>query len=167
MQRSIIATVAVLVAAGLTLSCSGTLAPESPTQPTDVSAGATASFSTTAQTVVAQSVGHVGGCPVVAPFAVPINLVVRVNGGVSVFITNITMQFTDPFRIQMPQVTLPAPTLTKQFGTNLVEARSTRTFALTLPVGCGTDRKGTATVRIDTRDAQGRRGYGQVSVAVQ
>jgi hypothetical protein len=167
MQRSIIATVAVLVAAGLTVSCSGTLAPESPTQPTELSAGASASFSTTAQTVVAQSIGHVGGCPAIAPFSVPIHLVVRVNGGVNIFITQIRMRFTDPFRIEMPQVTLPAPMLTRQFGTNLVEARSTRTFPLTLAVGCGTDRKGTAVILVDTRDERGRTGFGQVSVAVR
>jgi hypothetical protein len=98
---------------------------------------------------------------------VPINLVVRVNGGFNVFITQINMQFTDPFRIVAPQVTLPAPVLTKQFGTNLVMARSTRTFALTFPVGCVTDRTGTATLLIDTQDEQGRRQSGQVSVSVR
>ena len=116
---------------------------------------------------MAQSIGHTGGCPSIAPFSVPIGLVVRVNGGVNVFITQIRMRFTDPFRIEMPQVTLPAPMLTKQFGTNLVMARSTRTFPLTLAVGCGTDRKGMAMILIDTEDEHGRRGSGQVSVAVR
>ena len=165
MQRSLIPRSIALLLALSTASC--TAMPDSPTEPTDPGAAASASFSTTTPTAVAQSVGHAGGCPVVAPFHVPINLVVRVNGGVNVFITNITMQFTDPFRIEMPQVTLPAPMLTKQFGTNLVEARSTRTFALTLPVGCGTDRKGTAMILVDTRDERGRIGSGRVSVAVR
>ena len=167
MRRSIIAKTIGLMVAGLTASCSGTIVRESPTQPTEVSAGSSASFSTAAPTVVAQSVGQTGGCPLIAPFSVPIHLVVRVNGGVNVFVTQIRMQFTDPFHIQMPQVTLTAPTLTKQFGTNLVEARSARTFPLTLSVGCGTDRRGTATILIDTRDAHGRSESGQVSVAVR
>lgn len=167
MRRSISAMTIGLVAAGLTASCSGTMKPDSPTQPTELSAGPSASFSTATPAVVAQSVGQTGGCPSIAPFSVPIHLVVRVNGGVNVFITQIRMQFTDPFRIQMPQVTLTAPTLTKQFGTNLVEARSARTFPLTLAVGCGTDRRGTALILIDTRDALGRSQSGQVSVAVR
>ena len=167
MQRSVLPSSIALLLAISTVSCSSTVVPESPTQPTELSAGASASFSTATPTVVAQSVGHAGGCPAIAPFSAPIQLVVRVNGGVNVFITQIQMQFTDPFRIEMPQVTLTAPILTKQFGTALVEARSSRTFALTLPVGCGTDRKGTATVRVDTRDAHGRSQSGQVSVAVR
>jgi hypothetical protein len=169
MQRSIIAMAAGLAAAALTSSCSGTIAHDSPTQPTTISAvAASASFSAASPTVVAQQlVGHSGGCPTFAPFSVPINLVVRVNGGVNVFITQIRMRFVDPFRIEAPQVTLPAPMLTTQFGTNLVMARSMRTFPLTFAVGCATDRKGTATLLIDTQDQQGRRESGQVSVTVR
>jgi len=167
MQRSVLPSSLALVLAVSTASCSGTVVPDSPTQPTAVSAGASASFSTAAPTAVAQQVGHFSGCPSNAPFRVPIHLVVRVDGGFNVFITQIRMQFTDPFRIEMPEVTMPAPQLTKQFGTNLVEARSQRTFPLDLGVGCFTDRKGTATVHIDTRDERGRRYSGQVSVAVR
>jgi hypothetical protein len=168
MQRSLIPRSIALVLAVSTVSCSGTLTHESPTQPTELSGGGSASFSAASPTVVAQQVvGQTSGCPVFAPFSVPINLVVRVNGGVNVFITQISMRFVDPFRIEAPQVTLPAPQLTKQFGTNLVMARSMRTFPLTFAVGCATDRKGTATLLIDTMDAQGRRESGQVSVAVR
>jgi hypothetical protein len=168
MQRSLIPGSIALVLAVSTVSCSGTLTHDSPTQPTELSSGASASFSAASPTVVAQQVmGHPSSCPAFAPFSVPINLVVRVNGGFNVFITQINMQFTDPFRIVAPQVTLPAPVLTKQFGTNLVMARSTRTFALTFPVECVSDRKGTATLLIDTQDEQGRRQSGQVTVAVQ
>jgi len=164
----IIATAAGLAAAGLTAACSGTMTHDSPTSPTTVTDASSASFSAASPTVVAQLVGHGGsGCPAVAPFNVPINLVVRVDGGVNVFVTQIRMQFTDPSRIEMPQVTLPAPAVTQQFGTNLVTARSARTFPLNLPVGCGTDRKGTAVILIDTRDEHGRIGSGRVSVAVR
>jgi hypothetical protein len=167
MQRAIIATVAASIAACLTASCSGTIAPDSPTQPTTLSAAPSATFSAASPTAVAHFAGHSGGCPAFAPFNVPIDLVVRVNGGVNVFITQIDMRFTDPFRIQMPQVTLPAPLLTRQFGTNLVMARTARTFPLNLAVGCGTDRKGTATIHVDTRDEHGRRESGQVPVVVK
>jgi len=155
------------MAVGLTASCSGTMAHDSPTQPTTVSAAPSASFSAASPTAVAQFVGHSGGCPAFAPFHVPINVVVRVNGGVNVFVSQIQMRFTDPFRIEMPQVTLPAPTLTRQFGTTLVMARSARTFPLTLAVGCGTDRKGTAVIHVDTRDERGRLESGEVVVTVR
>jgi hypothetical protein len=66
----------------------------------------------------------------------------------------------------MPQVTLTAPELTRQFGTNLVQARSARTFPLQIAVGCGTGKSGIVMVAIDTQDEQGRSQSGQISVAV-
>jgi hypothetical protein len=162
-------TIAILlVLTVLAASCSSTATHDSLTQPTAVSAELSASFSAAAPAAFSQTSGpSTSGCPTHAPFRVPIGLIVRANRDLRVFVLVIRMSFRDPFNIQMPLVTLPAPELTRQFGTNLVQARSARTFLLTLPVGCGTGRKGTATVTVDTEDEQGRRQSGQISVAVQ
>ncbi|HEY7059151.1 MAG TPA: hypothetical protein VH458_21610 [Vicinamibacterales bacterium] len=100
------------------------------------------------------------------PFNVPVNLVVTVSGDVAVFITAISFAFTDMSGITMPQVTLPAPIPTAQFGTALVQARSSQTFPLVFPVGCWTDHKGKMTIQVSTRDELGRVSSGQVSVVV-
>lgn len=167
MQRPI-TTAIPLVLTVLAASCSGTVAHDSLTQPTQVSAEQSASFSAASPSASSQAAGpSTAGCPTHAPFTVPIGLIVRANLDVRVFVIAIRMSFRDPFNIQMPQVTLPAPELTRQFGTNLVQARSARTFPLNLAVGCGTGRSGMATIAVDTQDEQGRRQSGQISVAVQ
>jgi hypothetical protein len=152
----------------LAASCSSSASRDSLTQPTAVSAELSASFSAASPAVFSQTTGlSTSGCPSHAPFSVPIGLIVRANRDLRVFVLAIRMSFRDPFNIQMPLVTLPAPELTRQFGTNLVQARSARTFPLTLAVGCGIGRKGTVTVAVDTEDEQGRRQTGQITVAVQ
>lgn len=168
MQRALIRASFLLVLTGLAASCSnGTTTSDTLTQPTSLSTEMSASFSAESPMVFAQIATQPGpSCATHVPFTVPIGLIVRANRNLRVFVTTINMRFRDSFNIVMPQVTLPAPMLTRQFGTNLVEARSARTFPLTLPVGCGTGRQGTVTVTIDTQDEQGRRESGQISVAV-
>jgi hypothetical protein len=167
MRRTI--TIAILLAvAVLAASCSGTVAHDSLTQPTSVGAEPWVSFGAVSQSVFAQAASSSGSeCAARPSFSVPIGLVIRVNRDIRVFVMTIRMRFTDPFNIQMPQVTLPAPALTRQFGTNLVQARSSRTFPLNLTVGCGAGRNGTVTIAVDTQDEQGRQHSGQVSVAVR
>jgi hypothetical protein len=166
MHRTI--TVAIpLVVTVLAASCSSTPARDSLTQPTPLAAEPSASVSAVSPMVAAQIASpSASGCPAHAPFSVPVGLIVRANRDLRVFVTAISMRFTDPFNIQMPQVTLLAPALTRQFGTNLVQARSARTFPLQVAVGCGTGKSGTVTIAVDTQDEQGRRESGQVSVAV-
>ena len=65
-----------------------------------------------------------------------------------------------------PHLSIYRPQLTAQFGTALVQARSSRTFPFTVPVGCGTQRKGNLTIQAMTRDEQGREESGQVSLKV-
>ena len=154
-----------LAAALLAASCGGTDARVSVTEPTLVSVGSSASFRAASPTTAAQIVGN-PSCPAVPPLNVPVGLVVQVTGDVSIVITEIRLRFTDTFGAQTPQVTLPAPMLTTQFGTALVEARSQRTFPLIVGIGCGTARRGTVVILVDTRDDHGRRQSGQVSVAV-
>jgi hypothetical protein len=154
----------IVVVACLVSGCSDSTALVTTTGPTSVSAEL-AAFSASAGAVFSQQMGRTS-CPTVPPFVIPINLVVRVDGGINVFVTTVSMQFVDTTGIVMPQVTLPAPQMTTQFGTALVQARSARTFPLTLPVGCGTDKKGTVTLIVTTRDDQGRQQSGNLSVKV-
>lgn len=165
MQRTL--TVAIpLVVSVLAASCGTTASHDTLTQPTAV-AGLSASFAVGSPSASAQVASpSASGCPARPPFTVPIDLIVRANRDVPVFVTVIRLRFTDQFNTQMPQVTLPAPQLTRQFGTNLVQARSARTFPLQVAVGCGTGRSGVVTVGIDTLDEQGRSQSGQLSVVV-
>lgn len=125
----------------------------------------TASFDVTPSTLVAQPVGN-PVCPATPPFRLPFSVSVR-GGDVNVSITDITMRFTDTRGVQMPQVTLPAPALTTQFGSTLVEARKERTLPLLLRLGCGTGTRGTLTVIINTRDDRGRMESTEMHVPVR
>ena len=76
------------------------------------------------------------------------------QSGVS--LQRVQMTFTDTVGLTAPQVTLPAPVLTRQFGSTLVEARSQRTFPFTFPFGCNTSRTGTLVVVVTVNDDHGR-----------
>jgi hypothetical protein len=122
-------------------------------------------FSTTSTTVIAQPVNN-AFCPSIAPFNVPIVLVVRPNGSVGLVVTQVRLQFTDNTNRQMPQVTLPAPLPITQFGDALTNSRDALAFSLSLGVGCGIGQTGTVVVLVDTRDGHGRMSTGSVSVNV-
>ena len=134
-------------------------------QPTPVRVVQTGSFVASPSSVFAQPVDQFV-CPSVAPFSVPFNLVVRA-GDVDLVVTQVRLLFTDTFGARMPQVTLPAPVMTAEFGSNLVAARSARTFPFRFGVGCDTARTGTIIIVVDTRDERGNDDSGQVTVAVR
>ena len=87
--------------------------------------------------------------------------------GVSVVVTSIRAQFVDTSGAAAPQVTLPAPVPTTQFGSALEQARSGQAFALTVGIGCGTGNTGNMRILVETRDSQGRTGLGQATVGVR
>jgi hypothetical protein len=134
-------------------------------QPTSFHTVQSASFDVTPSNVFAQPV-DLFRCPSVAPFSIKLNLVVHA-GNVNLFLTQIRTRFTDTSGAQAPQVTLPAPLPTAQFGSALVAARSASTFPLDIGLGCGTGRTGTLIILIDTRDESGHMDSGEVSVAVR
>ena len=105
-------------------------------------------------------------CPSVAPFNVPMVIEIEPEDRVSFVVTAIRMQFADTTANAMPQVTLPAPVPTTQFGNALTEARS-QTFAVALGIGCGTGHTGSVRIAVDTRDVHGRTGSGQATVSVR
>jgi hypothetical protein len=154
-----------VVAAFLSASCSsGPDAAPSLTQPTQSSSPLSVAVSTTSSMAVAERVNN-PFCPSVAPFKVPFVIVVQPDGGV--IVTRIRLQFFDTSGAGMPQVTLPAPVPTTQFGTALTNARSGRFFPVTLGIGCGTGQTGNVQILVETRDAQGRIGSGRATVSVR
>ncbi len=94
------------------------------------------------------------------------NLVVRVNGGVNVFLTTVSMQFVDTIRHRDAAGDAAGAATDHAIRNRAREARSARTFPFTLAVGCGTDKKGTVTIVASTRDDRGRQETGKVSVQV-
>jgi hypothetical protein len=138
---------------------------KSPTTPTTFSSSAV-SVSALSTTVVAQPVSN-GFCPLVAPFAVPMTILINPNGVPNLAVTQIALQFTDTAGRRMPQVTLPAPVPTTEFGTALAASRAALAFPLTLGIGCGVGSVGTVVVLVDTRDGLGRMLSGRVSVFVR
>ena len=154
-----------VVAAFVGASCGGTdatLNPTQPTQPTLVTSSlSSVAVSTTSSMAVAQRVPN-PFCPTVAPFNVPFVIVVRPNGAVGVIVTAIRLQFFDTSGARAPEVTLPAPVPTTQFGTALENAR----FPVTLGIGCVTGRIGNVQILVETRDSQGRTGLSRATVSV-
>jgi hypothetical protein len=105
-------------------------------------------------------------CPTLPPLVASFNLNVQAPGDVPVSVRHITMSFTDTNGLTAPSVTLPAPVLTRQFGSTLVQARSQRAFPLTFPFGCGT-AAGTLVVVVVVGDDLGRETTAQVTAAVR
>jgi hypothetical protein len=103
----------------------------------------------------------------VSPFFVPVNLVVFSSSTDVLVVSQITATFVDSTGIQAPQVTLPAPQLTVQFGTDLVQARSSTTFPLLVDIGCHVHHQGTMRIGVDATDSRGRLSSGHIDVPVR
>ena len=158
-----------VVAAFLGASCGGTDAALNLTQPTpstQASSPLSVAVSTTSPFAVAQQVNS-PFCPSVAPFNVPFVVVVQPSGEGTVIVTRIRAQFFDSSGTGIPQVTLPAPVPTTQFGTALDNARSPQTFPVTLGIGCVPGRTGDVRIVVETRDSQGRIGMGRATIGVR
>ena len=155
---------ALVVGAFLATSCSDTDARMTATGPTTL-AMEPASFNVV-QSPLSPKPAPFGFCPAFPPATVVVGLSVSA-GSLSLAIVQIDLQFVDTSGIRMPQVTLPAPVLTTQFGSALVAARQTRLFPLSLGLGCGFGQSGTITAVIITRDQNGAMNTGQVTVIVR
>jgi hypothetical protein len=155
-----------VLAAFLGASCGGTDAAPKLTQPTEASGASSVAVSTMSSMAVAERVNN-PFCPSVTPFKVPLVIVVQPDGGVGIVVTSIRLRFVDTSGMGAPQVTLPAPVPTTQFGTALTNARSGQVFPVTLGIGCGTGHAGNVQVVVETRDAQGRAGSGRTTVSVR
>jgi hypothetical protein len=168
LQGSWQGAIGVLAAVALATSACSDSEMAARTQPTtfSTSAQANVSFSTVSDTVSAVPVFG-SSCPGIAPFRVPIVVLVSPNGAAGLAVTQIQLQFTDTSGIQMPQVTLPAPVPTTQFGDALDRSRDPLQFPLSLGIGCGAGRFGTVVVIVDARDGDGRHHSGRMRVNVR
>jgi hypothetical protein len=136
-----------------------------PTGTATVSTQSGVSVSALSNTVFAQPRSN-AFCPAIDPFFASMVIVVQPNGAPGFFVSQLQLQFTDTFGRAMPQVTLPAPVPTTQFGSALDAARSSLAFPVTLGFGCGGGRSGTVLVIVSTRDALGHIGTGRMQVTV-
>lgn len=100
-----------------------------------------------------------------AAFTIPLSLTVQA-GATTLSVTNVSAQFLSSTGMTMPQVSLPSPVSTVQFGSALVEAKSARTIPLMLPIGCVVERTGTVVVLVSTRDGRGHSNTTTVSTPV-
>lgn len=150
----------------LTTGCSDSDNGLAPTGPVALRAGASTTFATIQPSIVSAHPNGLGACPQVQPLRAMLNLNVHADD-VDVRLREIRLQFFDTGGLAAPQVTLPAPVMTTQFGTALVQARSARSFALDFSFGCGTGRRGTIVVVVHTQDARGRDHSSRLQVQVQ
>lgn len=125
--------------------------------------GSGVSFSAQSTTVFSQPVSN-AFCPRVAPFLVPMVVVVNTGGASDLVVTNFNLQFTDTRGVRMPQVTLPAPVPVTQFGDALDR---TLRFPVSLGIGCGVGRTGTVLVIVQARDRSGRHREGRLTFDVR
>lgn len=154
-----------LLATGCTDS-TDSRAPMSPAGPTVPQLAGPPSFSIKPSPVSPQIIGT-PLCPELPPFLVPFNLTVLADASSSVFLTEVGLRFVDSSGVSAPQITLPAPVLTAQFGSALVEARSRRTFPFDFRFGCGTGRFGTIVVDVKTKDKNGRGRSDKITLSVR
>jgi len=157
---------AFLGAAVIATACSDTDARLATMTPSPL-ALSTASVSASPSVVSAELVSN-PRCPGLPPFRAQFHLNIQAGDEKALLITDFRMRFVDTSSVQAPQVTLPAPVPTVQFGSMLVEARSARTFPVSVGLGCGDiGRSGTIIVIVDGRDGHGRPQSLQASVAVR
>lgn len=159
-----------VVTSALAASCSDTDARLALTEPTSLGTSAVKVAAMSATSSVQPVNDPI--CPAVAPFKVPLGVVVSTNGSSTVVITSIRAEFTDtagrqapPVTVPMPPVTLPAPGPTPQFGTPTA-ALFERSFPFAFSIGCGTGTTGTVVIVVEGSDGRGRGFSERVSVAV-
>jgi hypothetical protein len=103
-----------------------------------------------ASSVLSSQRAHDPRCPEVPPFFVPFSLTVGAGSDADVALDAVRLRFADVVTVA-PQVTLPQPSLSTQFGSTVVSARSSRTFPFLFRFGCGTGRTGTLIIIVDAR----------------
>jgi hypothetical protein len=138
-----------------TSACDGDGGAQRVVNPTPIATvGASRSVSVQPSDVATERVPN-SACPTIPPFVGSLSVNVQaVDFPLSLSLVRMT--FTDSVGLQAPEVTLPAPAMTRQFGSTLVEARSQRTFSFHFPFGCDTSRNGTLLLLVVFTDPDGR-----------
>lgn len=164
-MRKIVAPLGMAMVMLGTMACDGD-GPNLAVNPTPLATvGASRNFNIQASDVETEAVTP-STCPVVPPFVGSLSMNVQaVDFPLSLSLVRMT--FTDSAGLQAPEVTLPAPVMTRQFGSTLVEARSQRSFSLRFPFGCDTSRTGTLLVVVVVSDGDGRETTRQMRLPVR
>ena len=168
MRHSFRIVIALCLLTMLAASCSDTNAPLAPT---DSAAGGASTVVVTATATSTSAVAVTDAfCPAVAPFTVPVGVMVQPTGKSDVTVTSIRVVFTDTAGFRAPAVTIPMPTALPAPGPTPVFGTMTQggsRFPLSLGIGCGTGTRGTVVIIVDTTDSNGRRATNQVNVEVK
>lgn len=150
----------------VSMGCDDTEVRFAATSPGGLSPAGPAPFASIHPAFLTPQLNSGGVCPVVQPLRAIINLTLRAHADVALQLTEVRLQFFDSLGIAAPPVTLPAPVLTRQFGTALVQARSSRLFPIDFAFGCGTGRRGTIVVLVRFRDGRDKDGQEELRVRV-
>jgi hypothetical protein len=147
-----------LLVAALLTACDDNGGPRSPVEPGFTTQSSNVGFQPSiglgSTSLSSQPVDDVR-CPDEPPFFAPFNLTVGAAAG-DVFLDAVRFRFADIVGVTMPQVTLAPPSLMNLFGSTNVSAHTSRTFPFLFRFGCGTARRGTLIIIVDTRDARGQ-----------
>ena len=111
---------------------------------------------------------RVGGaaCPNRSPFLLPFAIVAG-GSGAELFLNQVDMRFVDRSGVFGGSRTIDGRELAQLFGSTLIPVRGTRSFRLSLPLGCVGERVGTLDVTVSTRDRDGRDTRRSLSVPVR
>jgi hypothetical protein len=157
------ASLAACIGLAVTIGCD---TEEGVLHPTPLGTNLSTTVSVQPPIVTARPIGQ-PSCPTVPPFVGAVSLNVQAPPDRPLSIRQVRMTFTDSAGVTAPQVTLPAPVMTQQFGSALIDARSQRTFPLTFPFGCGTRRTGTLVIVVVIGDEQQQETTAAVRVPVR
>ena len=94
--------------------------------------------------------------PVSAAFIAPVNVAVAGNGRPDLFLSDVQMQFVDPFGVRSGAMVIGRPEITTRFGTATIPTTGVRTFPFEFQLGCTTVPTGTLTVVVLIGDSFGR-----------
>ena len=147
---------ALTLLAVLATACGDSDSQTTVTGPPSLQLAATTSFASLQPSTLTSQLSREGSCPLTEPFRATAALTIGGDEDTPLHLTSVRLQFFDLARNAAPAVTLSAPVLTRQFGTALVQARSTRVFPIDFGFGCGTGRTGTIVIQIWARDGHGR-----------
>lgn len=147
-------------------ACDGDMKEPRVTNPTPLATmGVSRNVSVQPSILTAQAVRQ-PSCPLVPPFVGSLGVEIQaVDFPLS--LSRVHMTFTDSAGLSAPTVTLPAPVLTRQFGSTLVEARSRRIFPFTFPFGCDARPPGRLVVVVVISDRAGRETTTEIPVRVR
>ena len=99
-------------------------------------------------------------CPFTSPFLVPASVVIRADGASDLLLREMQLRFVDLAGVTGAFRTINGTELTTLFGSTLIPAFGTRTFPVSLPIGCVGGSTGTLFIHpVASSGAPHRRAY--------